>query len=177
MKSNDIVKLAIAGAIAYLVYNLSKGFSSLSKTFTGGETGVEARQSYAKQQSAPAKNNPWKPEFIVNKLKNRTGGPIMLLTTQAKKDITNDILSAGKWGIYGRLFGQSAEKTLNKIMQDKIKFQSQLSDLAYYFKQKTGKDLLSTVKGKLNESQGILSNTAESNDTLMSLITYANNLH
>jgi len=177
MKNGNIVNLLIVGVLGYVVYKLSKGFTAVTDTFTGGQSGKDARNEYDKQQSIPAKLNAWKPDFVVNKLQNRKGSEtIMLITTQAKKDITADILNAGKWGIYGRLFGQSAEKTLNKIFHDKIKFKSQLSDLAYYFKKATGKDLLYTVKFKLNEAQGILSNTEESNDTLLSLINFSNQL-
>ena len=173
MKQKEIITIAIIGGIAFMLYKFG---NSLFSAFTGGSEGQEARALLKQQQAVSAKQNPWKPEYTLNKLKIPSGEKVYLLTVAAKQQIIEEIEGAGKWGMWGRLFGQSADKTISNIFHNKIKYKTQLSDLSKFYKDITGNDLLSTINTKLNKTQGILSDTAESNYALKSLINYANNL-
>ena len=142
---------------------------------TGGKTGEEARNTVEKQKNLPAKIDPFKPEYLAAE-KKKSRAPIHYLTVAAKKSITEKILNAGKFGVYGRLFGQSAENTIKQLFQGAIKYKTQVSDLSTYLKTTTGSDLLTTLQRKLNETQGVLSNTAETNEVLLNVVSYVNQL-
>lgn len=154
---NEKYVLIGAGIIALiLISKVSNAFNSA----VGGigdifGAGPEAKAAESAVNQAQTTVSPFKPQFLVKVVRENPGKTIHYLKAEYKTKFADVIYNAaGKWSggvIIGTLTGRQPEDIVDVFNQ--INYQSQVSDLATYFQQKYGKDLLSYIVQGLSNNQ------------------------
>jgi hypothetical protein len=163
----------IAGVIIALiiVYKMFKGIGDglghVGDIFGAGTEAKNVDKQIAKRDATPRNKDPWSPEYSLTRIAN--GDKIALLKGATKASM---IKAIGETGGFWRIFPETGAPLLE--MFKTIAHKSQVSDLAYAFQQKTGKDLLTYIKDQL-QNVGWLSQSAR-NENLNGIINYVNQL-
>lgn len=160
-KEQQIALYIVVGIVViYVLYKLSKPFAdavdSIKDVFGAGTEAKEATQAVKDIEIKGDTQNPFSPRYLVN-LQNTvpTGTKIMYLKADKKKQLAEKVYkAASKWSggvITGALIGAKPSDLIDVFRQ--VNYKSQVSDLATYFQQKYGLNMLTYITAGLKESQ------------------------
>lgn len=167
--TNILIIVAIV-LVIYLLIKAGKlasiGIGKIEDIFGGGPEAKNVEKKILARDKKIKTLDPFSPQYIISR-QGQKG--LMYLTGAAKQKIINQIMDTGG---FWRLFPEDGRPLLEVFKT--ISHKSQISDLADTFYKKTGKDMLSFIKDKL---QGVgWMGQAERNKSLNELIEYVNNL-
>jgi hypothetical protein len=158
-KQNETILTVAAVVVVFILLN--KGgkffeglFSGIGDIFGGGKVAEQAKSAVSGLETAAPIQNPFSPQYLANLQASGVKG-IHYIKGAAKKDFANKIhKAAGPFSgglITGALTGSRPEDILDVFNQ--ISYQSQVSDLATYFKATYKKDLLRYMVDGLKSNQ------------------------
>jgi hypothetical protein len=170
--TEKIIIIAGLAIVGYVVYKSSKaigaGLDSVGDIFGSGS---EAKAADTAIEIARDNNTPWKGSYLLDlQATLPKGSKINYLTAKAKKDFSERIqkavspLSGGI--ITGAIIGAKPSDLIDVFQQ--INTKSQVADLALYFQQKYGKDLLTFITEGLRSNQPLT--MEKNNKTLQSIL-------
>jgi len=167
----DMAILAAVIIGLFIVYKMVKGIGDglghVGDIFGAGTEAKNVDKAIEKRDSTPATKDPWSAEYTLSRI--NAGKKISLLKGATKDSMIKQITDTGG---FWRIFPETGAPLLQLFKT--IKHKSQVSDLAYAFQQKTGKDLLTFLKSQLQDV-GWLSQSAR-NENLNGIINYVNQL-
>ncbi len=174
MEKGQLKDLAIIAGVAvalFIVYKMMKGIGDglghVGDIFGAGTEAHDVDKAIAKRDQTPKEKDAWSPEYTLSRIS--AGKAVPLLKGATKDSMIKTIMDTGG---FWHVFPETGAPLLE--MFKTIGHKSQVSDLAYAFQQKTGKDLLSYLKAQLQDV-GWLSQTAR-NENLNGIINYVNQL-
>jgi hypothetical protein len=176
LKSEDIKNLGILAAVVVgiiILYQIFKGMKGAAggfmDIFGAGTQADEVDKKIAAKDKTKKSQNPWSTQYMLSRQKANPTTTYSYLTGATKTDMLKQIQDTGG---FWRLFPDTGTPLL--AMFKTIGHKMQVSDLANAFQVQTGKDLLTYIKGQLQDV-GILGQT-ERNANLNALINYVDGL-
>jgi hypothetical protein len=158
--SELIVTIAVIALVVFILYKVSKPFAdaidSIKDVFGSGSEAKEAKQAVAAIESKGDTENPFSPRYLVNLQNNlKEGTKINYLRAAKKKELAEKVYkAASKWSgglITGAIIGAKPSDLTDVFRQ--INYKSQVSDLATYFQQRYGLNMLTYITSGLKENQ------------------------
>jgi len=164
--SNNNTQIIMLAGLAFVLYKFGDGIANM---FGGGSKATAVKDKLTQRNLQDRNNDPWSPEYIASRLKAKSGKKYYLLTGAAKQRMIKEIMNTGG-------FWRIKPETGNGLIEmfQTIAHKTQVSDLANEFKKKTGKDLLTFIKSKL-QTVGWLSQEKR-NENFADLLDFVNRL-
>lgn len=164
--NNNNAQILMLAGLAFVLYKFGDGIANI---FGGGSKATAVKDKLNQRNLQNRSQDPWSGEYILSRLKTKSNKKYFLLTGAAKQRMIKEIMNTGG-------FWRIKPETGNGLLEmfQTIGHKTQVSDLANEFKKKTGKDLLTFIKSKL-QTVGWLSQEKR-NENFSELLDFVNRL-